>query len=157
MAWVSMKIDPAAQACGTFAPMYRRTQMQLGMIGLGRMGANMAARLMKAGHECIVYDSHPEPVQELVKQGAKGSTSLTAFVKSLAKPRAVWLMVPAIWRPGSTRPGKRGFRTGYLASLVQDVAILEIELGKLSDKLSDRPPSQTFEAVKGDRAEWIVK
>ena len=51
--------------------------MQLGMIGLGRMGANMAMRLMKAGHECIVYDSHPDPVQELVKQGAKGSTSLT--------------------------------------------------------------------------------
>ena len=69
--------------------------MQLGMIGLGRMGANMATRLMKAGHECIVYDSHPEPVQELVKQGATGSTSLTAFVKSLSKPRAVWLMVPA--------------------------------------------------------------
>ena len=69
--------------------------MQLGMIGLGRMGANMAARLMRAGHECVVYDSHPEPVQELVKQGATGSTSLTAFVKSLAKPRAVWLMVPA--------------------------------------------------------------
>ncbi|MGH6794755.1 MAG: phosphogluconate dehydrogenase (NAD(+)-dependent, decarboxylating) [Methylocella sp.] len=69
--------------------------MQLGMIGLGRMGANMAARLIRAGHECIVYDSHPEPVQELVKHGAKGSTSLTEFVKSLAKPRAVWLMVPA--------------------------------------------------------------
>jgi len=69
--------------------------MQLGMIGLGRMGANMAMRLMKAGHECIVYDSHPEPVQALVKQGAKGSTDLTAFVKSLSRPRAVWLMVPA--------------------------------------------------------------
>ena len=69
--------------------------MQLGMIGLGRMGANMAMRLMKAAHECIVYDSHPEQVQELVKQGAKGSTSLTEFVKSLSKPRAVWLMVPA--------------------------------------------------------------
>ena len=69
--------------------------MQLGMIGLGRMGANMAARLMSAGHECVVYDSHPEPVQELVKQGATGSTSLTAFVKGLEKPRAVWLMVPA--------------------------------------------------------------
>ncbi len=65
--------------------------MQLGMIGLGR---NMAARLMRVDHECIVYDSHPEPVQELVKQGAKGSTSLTEFAKSLAKPRAVWLMVP---------------------------------------------------------------
>ena len=69
--------------------------MQLGMIGLGRMGANMAMRFMKAGHECIVYDSHPDPVQELVKKGAKGSTSLTAFVKTLSKPRAVWLMVPA--------------------------------------------------------------
>jgi 6-phosphogluconate dehydrogenase len=69
--------------------------MQLGIIGLGRMGANMAIRLMKAGHECIVYDSHPEPVQDLVKRGAKGSTELAAFVKSLSKPRAVWLMVPA--------------------------------------------------------------
>jgi 6-phosphogluconate dehydrogenase len=47
--------------------------MQLGMIGLGRTGANMAMRLIKAGHECIVYDSHPEPVQEPVKQGATGS------------------------------------------------------------------------------------
>jgi 6-phosphogluconate dehydrogenase len=69
--------------------------MQLGIIGLGRMGANMAIRLMKAGHECIVYDSHPEPVQDLVKRGAKGSSELAAFVKSLSKPRAVWLMVPA--------------------------------------------------------------
>ena len=50
---------------------------------------------MQAGHECIVYNRHPEPVQELVKKGAKGSTSLTDFVKSLSKPRAVWLMVPA--------------------------------------------------------------
>jgi 6-phosphogluconate dehydrogenase len=65
------------------------------MMGLGRMGANMAMRFMKAGHECIVYDTHPDPVQELVKKGAKGSTSLTAFVKTLSKPRALWLMVPA--------------------------------------------------------------
>jgi 6-phosphogluconate dehydrogenase len=69
--------------------------MQLGMIGLGRMGANMAIRIMRAGHECMVYDSHPEPVHELVEKGAKGSTELSAFVKGLAKPRAVWLMVPA--------------------------------------------------------------
>ena len=69
--------------------------MQIGMIGLGRMGANMAIRLMKAGHECMVYDSHPEPVQALVKQGAQGSSSLPVFVKSLSKPRALWLMVPA--------------------------------------------------------------
>ncbi len=69
--------------------------MQLGIIGLGRMGANMALRLMKAGHECVVYDTHSEPVQELVKNGATGSTDLAAFVKALSKPRAVWLMVPA--------------------------------------------------------------
>jgi len=69
--------------------------MQLGMIGLGRMGANMAIRLMKAGHECVVYDSHPEPVHALVEKGAKGSTELVALVKGLTKPRAVWLMVPA--------------------------------------------------------------
>ncbi|QBR70459.1 6-phosphogluconate dehydrogenase (decarboxylating) [Beijerinckiaceae bacterium] len=69
--------------------------MQLGIIGLGRMGANMALRLMKAGHECVVYDTHSEPVHELVKNGATGSRDLAAFVKALSKPRAVWLMVPA--------------------------------------------------------------
>ena len=69
--------------------------MQLGMIGLGRMGANMAIRLMRAGHECIVYDSHPETVRALVEKGAKGSTTLADFVSALTKPRAVWLMVPA--------------------------------------------------------------
>lgn len=69
--------------------------MQFGMIGLGRMGANMAIRLMRAGHKCMVYDSHSEPVHDLVEKGAKGSTVLSAFVAGLAKPRAVWLMVPA--------------------------------------------------------------
>ena len=66
--------------------------------------------LMRAGHECIVYDSHPGPVQELVKQGAKGSTSLTEFVKSSAKPRAVWLMVPA----AAVDPGALGSLTPLL-------------------------------------------
>ena len=69
--------------------------MQLGMIGLGRMGGNMVERLIKAGHECVVYDSHPPVVQELVDKGAKGSTSLQEFVQKLSKPRAVWLMIPA--------------------------------------------------------------
>jgi 6-phosphogluconate dehydrogenase len=69
--------------------------MQLGMIGLGRMGANMVERLMKAGHQCVVFDSHPTAVQELVAKGAKGSGALPDFIKLLAKPRAVWLMVPA--------------------------------------------------------------
>jgi len=69
--------------------------MQLGMIGLGRMGGNMVLRLMKAGHECVVYARHPQALQELVDKGAKGSTDLGEFVQMLSKPRAVWLMVPA--------------------------------------------------------------
>ena len=69
--------------------------MQLGMIGLGRMGANMVRRLLKGGHQCVVYDIHPSAVQELVKIGAVGATSLDDFVAKLSKPRAVWLMVPA--------------------------------------------------------------
>ena len=69
--------------------------MQLGMIGLGRMGGNMVVRLIKAGHDCHVYDSHPAPVEALASQGAKGSTSLLEFVNGLSRPRAVWLMVPA--------------------------------------------------------------
>ncbi|HEX5328128.1 MAG TPA: decarboxylating 6-phosphogluconate dehydrogenase [Acetobacteraceae bacterium] len=69
--------------------------MQLGMIGLGRMGGNMVVRLIRAGHDCHVFDSHPSAVKDLVDKGAKGSTDLRAFIESLAKPRAVWLMVPA--------------------------------------------------------------
>ncbi len=69
--------------------------MQLGMIGLGRMGANMVGRLIRAGHDLHVFDSHHEPVDALVKQGATGSTSLQDFIGGLAKPRNVWLMVPA--------------------------------------------------------------
>lgn len=69
--------------------------MQLGMIGLGRMGANMVRRLIKHGHTCVVFDRSPEAVSELVKEKAVGAISLTGFVKKLAKPRAIWLMVPA--------------------------------------------------------------
>jgi 6-phosphogluconate dehydrogenase len=69
--------------------------MQLGMIGLGRMGANMVRRLMKAGHQCVVFDMHPEPVASLAKEGAVGTASLQEFVQKLAPPRAAWLMVPA--------------------------------------------------------------
>jgi 6-phosphogluconate dehydrogenase len=65
------------------------------MIGLGRMGANMVRRLLKAGHQCVVFDRSPKVVEELVKEKAVGASSLQAFVKKLDKPRAVWLMVPA--------------------------------------------------------------
>jgi len=69
--------------------------MQLGMIGLGRMGANMVRRLIKAGHECVVFDMNPGNVAQLGKEGATGSTSLDEFLGKLKAPRAVWLMVPA--------------------------------------------------------------
>jgi 6-phosphogluconate dehydrogenase len=69
--------------------------MQIGMIGLGRMGANMVRRLLTGGHQCVVFDRAPKAVQELVEEKAVGSSSLADFVKKLSKPRAVWLMVPA--------------------------------------------------------------
>jgi 6-phosphogluconate dehydrogenase len=69
--------------------------MQLGMIGLGRMGSNMTERLMKAGHDLVVYDSHPAAVRQLAAIGATGAGTLQDLVARLAKPRAVWLMVPA--------------------------------------------------------------
>jgi len=65
------------------------------MIGLGRMGANMVRRLLKAGHQCVVFDRSPKAVEDLVKEKAVGAASLQDFVKGLQKPRAVWLMVPA--------------------------------------------------------------
>jgi 6-phosphogluconate dehydrogenase len=68
--------------------------MQLGMIGLGRMGTNMVRRLLKAGHQCVVFDRSPQAVEELVKASALGASSLQDFVKMLTKPRAIWLMVP---------------------------------------------------------------
>jgi 6-phosphogluconate dehydrogenase len=69
--------------------------MQLGMIGLGRMGANMVRRLLKSGHECVVFDRSPKTVDELAREKAVGASSLADLVKKLSKPRAVWLMVPA--------------------------------------------------------------
>src|ERR1700691_1721361 len=69
--------------------------MQLGMVGLGRMGANMVRRLLKNGHSCVVFDRSPKAVDELVQQKAVGAASLAEFVKTLEKPRAIWLMVPA--------------------------------------------------------------
>jgi 6-phosphogluconate dehydrogenase len=69
--------------------------MQLGMIGLGRMGSNMVRRLLRAGHECVVFDQQPAAVQALAKEKAAGAASVAELVRGLAKPRAIWLMVPA--------------------------------------------------------------
>lgn len=69
--------------------------MQLGMVGLGRMGANMVRRLLRAGHRCSVFDLFPKAVEDMTKEGAVGAGSFADFVKKLEKPRAIWLMVPA--------------------------------------------------------------
>jgi len=69
--------------------------MQLGMVGLGRMGANMVRRLLRGGHQCVVFDRSPKAVEELVEERAVGAADLRDLVKKLEKPRAIWLMVPA--------------------------------------------------------------
>ena len=74
--------------------------MQIGMMGLGRMGGNMARRLMRAGHECIAYDVNPAAVETLVGEGAIGISSIEQFVEKLTPPRAVWIMLPAAITPG---------------------------------------------------------
>jgi 6-phosphogluconate dehydrogenase len=69
--------------------------MQLAMIGLGRMGANMVRRLLGGGHQCVVFDVSRKAVEDLAKEGAIGASSVADLVGKLEKPRAVWLMVPA--------------------------------------------------------------
>src|SRR5262245_12099731 len=69
--------------------------MQLGMIGLGRMGANLVRRLMRAGHDCVGYDVSADSVKELESEGATGASSIEEFCAALSKPRAAWIMVPA--------------------------------------------------------------
>src|SRR6185436_4803842 len=69
--------------------------MQIGMVGLGRMGANMARRLMRGGHECVVFDLNPKSVTDLAAEGAHAATSLEDLTRQLEKPRAVWVMLPA--------------------------------------------------------------
>src|SRR5437899_8884306 len=69
--------------------------MQLGMVGLGRMGANMVRRLIRNGHKCVVFDRSPKVVSQLAEEKAVGTASFEDLVKNLDKPRAIWLMVPA--------------------------------------------------------------
>jgi 6-phosphogluconate dehydrogenase len=75
--------------------------MQLGMIGLGRMGANLVRRLTRAGHDCVVYDLDAAAVRQLASEGAVGAGSLEEFVSALAPPRAVWIMIPAAYVDGT--------------------------------------------------------
>jgi 6-phosphogluconate dehydrogenase len=76
--------------------------MQLGMVGLGRMGANLVRRLMRGGHECVVYDVNADSVRQLESEGAIGTGSLEDFVRKLSKPRAAWAMVPAAYAESTT-------------------------------------------------------
>ena len=80
------------------------TPMQLGMIGLGRMGANLVRRLMRDGHRCVAYDVNPDAVKSLEGEGATGAESLADFVAKLDKPRNIWIMVPAgiVSRPSTS-------------------------------------------------------
>src|SRR5258705_12585952 len=71
------------------------TPMQLGMVGLGRMGANLVRRLMRDGHRCVVYDMNADAVKNLAAEGATGAATLSELVEMLDEPRAVWLMLPA--------------------------------------------------------------
>jgi 6-phosphogluconate dehydrogenase len=77
--------------------------MQLGMIGLGRMGANMVRRLLKGGHQCVVFDRSPKVVKDMVEEKAVGASSLADFLKKLDRPRAFWLMVRSPVKPRSSR------------------------------------------------------
>ena len=70
--------------------------MQIGMIGLGRMGSNMVQRLMQGGHQCVVYDRYADAVNTLNREGATGATSLEDLIARMSKPRALWLMLPAM-------------------------------------------------------------
>src|ERR1035438_5402331 len=88
---------PGVGALMSSAAVYRweERNMQLGMIGLGKMGASMVSRLLQGGHECVVFDMKPDSVKDLASKGATGATSLDDLMARLKPPRAVWLMLPA--------------------------------------------------------------
>ena len=93
-----LRHDPSTNALIRRYRAHRREQlMQLGMIGLGRMGANIVRRLMRAGHECVVYDVSADAVAQLAAEGAVGASSLADFAAKLDAPRAAWIMVPAAY------------------------------------------------------------
>ncbi len=88
--------------------------MQIGMVGLGRMGANMVRRLMRGGHQCVVFDVSPDNVKKLASEGATGAASLDEFVKKLNTPRAIWMMVPAAVVDGTVHDLGARLERGYI-------------------------------------------
>src|SRR5207237_8599957 len=92
---VAMTVRRSLTAHQAAEPQTRGFKMQLGMIGLGRMGANMVRRLMRGGHQCVVWDVSAENIKKLANEGATGAASLDDFISKLNKPRVVWIMVPA--------------------------------------------------------------
>jgi hypothetical protein len=106
------------------------TPMELGMVGLGRMGANLVRRLMRDGHRCVVYDVNPEAVKQLDAQGATGTSSLQELVDKLEQPRAVWLMLPA----------------AIVDSTLDEMAVAQTRLDELS-----RTPAQRRDAARHAR------
>ena len=114
------------------------TPMQLGMVGLGRMGANLVRRLMRDGHHCVVYDMNSEAVKNLAGEGATGAESLADFVDKLQPPRAVWLMLPAavVDRVGRNPRLPVPFPPACTAHSVAARALLP---GALTDKAAGQP------------------
>src|SRR5262245_17866155 len=89
----ALKVEPVRSSNSTQESIMKETSvMRLGMVGLGRMGANMVRRLIKGGHQCVVYDRSPQAVKDLTQEKAVGAASPDDFVRKLAKPRVVWLM-----------------------------------------------------------------
>jgi len=118
------------------------TPMQLGMVGLGRMGAGIVRRLMKDGHRCVGYDVSPGAVKALEADGAEGATSLADFVAKLEKPRAVWVMVPA---------GSITDRTiDELAMRDPNPAVRRLAIACLRNGTADRGTIQLLEGIAGD-------
>jgi len=110
--------------------------MQVGMIGLGRMGANMARRLIRGGHECVVHDISADAVRVLGNEGASGATSIEDFIARLATPRVVWLTVPANVLAAALF-GRFGSRGG---AEFQDrlLSVMRFEVGGRVEKAADK-------------------
>ena len=117
--------------------------MQIGMIGLGRMGANMVRRLQNDGHQCVVYDKNQDNVSALGKEGATGAKSLQDFVAKLKAPRAAWMMVPAAAVDETVHGLSAQMQKGDIivdggnSHYIDDVRIASVDLGDIGRVLDD--------------------